>query len=162
VKITEKQNKFYRKLLEEIRTEQYPWVKQKEFSSYVKKIDPDFPTDVSGEPVSIRDIEPKDFLRHLMFIKKMAIKRGMKSDLFSSRDYGAANATSYTARIAYRDGGIVGVVCSNCGAISDRKLTQDRIDELELIGSGKAKEKMDPLSESFVCAWCMSNILKEK
>ena len=167
MQITQRENKFYAKLLDDIRTQYFPWNTNKELREYIKEMNPNYPVDnTTGKYVSFAKISVEEFRRHLSFLKIMAIKYGMKSDYLNVIDRNVAGATHFKTKITKiehsgKDFNIVSVLCSRCGSVTKRGVTRERLKELMDIDEGKAVEIIDPINKSFLCVNCTSKDIAE-
>jgi hypothetical protein len=159
--IAKEQNRFYNAMLNDIRPSLYPDMGSKEFRTKIKDLDPEFPLDEDGNKKSMRDVTEPEWKTHVMFIKRMAIKRGVIVSSFSEENLGYANSVVLKAGMEahYEEDGdciIVNVICSSCGASTLRKLTEERFEELSLIANGEKDEELEKIVDSFICIDCMN------
>ncbi len=155
-------NKRFNALLRDIRNQIAPECDAKGFRQEIKNLDPNFPLSESGiNKISMRDITQDEFEDHLVFVKTMCIKQGIRLEYFTDIDVITAEETTYKVDVSNKyeedDSGriIVGIVCSNCGCETIRGLTDERYDEARAIASGKREERHMPRSASFICINCL-------
>lgn len=159
--ISQKDNKFYAKFIDDFRFHFFPWHDNKVFREYIKTLNPGYPIDdTTGKYVSFAKISVVEFRKHLSFLKVLACKYGMKSDYLTSIDAEIADTTWFRTKIVKIEQGggdfnIAFVLCSRCGASTKRGLTRVRFQELMDIEEGNRIETLDPIDKSFICAHCI-------
>ena len=164
--ISQKSNRKYHGMLNSIRDSVSPYESSKSFRVTIKQLDPNFPRNEDGSKKSMKDMTEEELAKHTSFVKTMCIRQGIMSDFFSPADIETAKKVVFKPYIStlYEDKEdyvIADVVCSNCGCSTKRRLTKERYEELKEISSGKRKEIMNPLSDSFICTNCLRRKIEE-
>ena len=165
--ISQKENKFYAKLIDDLREHSFPYKTNKVFRDHIKSMNPNYPIDeTTGKYVSFAKISVVEFRKHLSFLKVIACKYNMKSSYLTPQDVEFADGAWFKTRMVKvekggSDSNIVFVLCSRCGASSKRGVTRERFQELMDIEEGKKAETFDPIENSFLCASCMKTIIKD-
>ncbi len=159
--ISQKDNKFYAKFIDDFRLSFFPWCDNKMFREHVKSLNPNYPIDnTTGKYVSFAKISVVEFRKHLAFLKVIACKYNMQSDYTNDMDRDIARTTWFKTKIVKvveggSDFNIVFVLCSRCGSSTKRALTRSRFQELMDIEEGERIENMVLDSETFVCVDCI-------
>ncbi len=166
--ISQKENKFYAKFLDDFRVSFFPWHTNKMFREYVKSLNPSYPKETStGKYVSFAKLEVPEFKKHLRFLKTLACKYNMKSDYLDKIDRDIAETSWFKTSVhsvvgVEEDFNVAYVVCSRCSSSTKRAFTRERMYELMDIDEGKKKETLEPIGESFMCVDCITVKLGEK
>jgi len=162
MKVSRDRNRYYHKLLQDLQPVYGKEISSKEFREKIKYITPQFPVDKDGKAQSMRDLEPIEFEKFVTFLKVMAIKHGVVSELLTEEDYQLAEGVVYPMQIVShkieKKINIVAVTCSRCGCISTKGIEDDRLNELHLIIKGEKQERFDNLMNSFVCLKCFAQL----
>jgi hypothetical protein len=153
-------NKKYNGMVNDIRKGLYSHMDAKTFRPMVKDLDPNFPVSDDGKKISMRDITEDQLTRHTDFLKTMSIRQGLRLDYFTDGDIACAEEAVFTTSVSDQfeeeEGTVIaGVICSNCGCETIRGLTSERFDEIMAIMDGSREERMDPITESFLCVNCI-------
>ncbi len=154
-------NKRYNGMVNDIRKGLYSHVNSKDFRPMIKELDPEFPLGEDGRSkISMRDITEEELVTHTAFLKTMCIRQGLRLEYFNEGDVTCAQEAILVASVTdgyeeVDDGVLAGVICSNCGCETIRKLTDERYDEIKAITTGDKKESFTPLSASFLCINCI-------
>lgn len=160
-------NRKYNGMLNDIRSSVSPVDDSKSFRVTIKQLDPNFPRNNDGSKKSMKDITEQELVEHTSFIKTMCLRQGVRLEYFSDIDVMAADEAVFKAQIMNiyekTDKFVVAdVVCSNCGCVTKRGLSQKRYKELKEISAGKREEIMEPLADSFLCANCLNIKIKQQ
>ena len=159
--IDQSDNKFYAKVLDNLRIHSFPWNTNKGMREYIKELNPDYPIDqTTGKYKSFAKISVVEFREHLSFLKIIACKYGIKAEYLDQLDIDIARAKHFKTRIVKieqvgSDFSIVYVLCSRCGSSTKRGLTRERFQELMDIEEGNKVETFVPITKSFICAHCI-------
>ena len=161
--ISQSDNKFYAKVLDDLRVHSFSHVTNKKLREHIKDLNPNYPIDqTTGKYKSFAKISVLEFREHLSFLKIIACKYGMKAEYFDQLDIDIAKEKHFKTRVVKSEevGGefnIVFVLCSRCGSSTKRGLSRGRLQELMDIEEGNRVETLDPIDKSFICAHCMKH-----
>lgn len=154
-------NRKFNGMLSDIREAISPSDNSKTFRNTIKQLDPNFPLNKDGSKKSMRDVTEDEFKKHLSFVKTMCLRQGVRLEYFTEIDVVAAEEAQFSVAVSetYEEQDeliIVGITCSNCGCETIRGLSEKRYKEAKDIEAGTKTEDMDPLTNSFLCANCIS------
>jgi len=155
--ISNKSNRAYNGLLNEIRKKFFKDFSVKDFRKMIKQMDPEYPINSDGTYISMTTITEVQLKKHMSFIKLFAYKRGYRVESLTEVENIIFLESKIDTRIigmpVEEDGMYTAVVvCSNCGMATKKGLTKNRLNQLRRIE--KKEEAEQKGVNSFTCMCC--------